>query len=115
MANITQDELEWYILHFAPYQVPNWFKKIAKNFTNKVTDEYYQADKMFLGIIGSSCRLRQDLVDDFMKAAKIKAAELLNEKDKKAILKQLENPPKLPFIWTFVRKILGKEGKKNLK
>lgn len=114
MANLTQDELEWYILHFAPYKVPNWFKKFAKKYTHKVTDEYYQADKMFLGIVGSSCRLRQDYVSEFLSLAKKKVLELKNEKDRSSILKQLENPPKLPFIWTFVRKILGKEGKKNI-
>ena len=114
MFNLTQDELEWYILHFSPYRIPAWFKSIAKRYTYKVTDEYYQADKMFLGIVGSSCRLRSEFTQEFLALAKEKVKKIQSEKEKKSILQQLEKPPQLPFIWTFTRKILGKEGRKNI-
>lgn len=113
MANLSQGELEWFILHFAPYSIPNWFKKIAKPFMNKVTDEYYHSDKMFLGIVGSSCRLRPEFTDQFLSMAKEKVHELNNVSDKNIISSKLDNPPNLPLIWTLVRKILGKEGKAN--
>ena len=115
MAHLTQHELEWYILHFSPYKVPTWFKYIAKPFMNKVTDEYYQADKMFLGIVGSCCRLRPEFTKYFLKEAIVKANDLENREEKIKIIKQLKKPPQLPWIWTFVRKVLGKEGKSNIK
>lgn len=114
MAHLSQHELEWYILHFSPYKVPTWFKHVAKPFMNKVTDEYYQGDKMFLGIVGSSCRLRPEFTEQFLKSAREKVEELKNITDKNKIINQLENPPQLPWIWTFVRKVLGKEGKSNI-
>ena len=114
MADLTQNELEWYIMHFSPYKIPNWFKYVAKPFMNKVTDEYYQADKMFLGIVGSCCRLRPEFTNQILKEAIKKAHDLANSKEKNKIIQQLKNPPKLPWIWTFVRKILGKEGKSNI-
>ena len=40
--------------------------------------------------------------------------ELENISEKNKIIYQLENPPQLPWIWTFVRKILGKEGRSNI-
>lgn len=115
MAHISQQQLESYILHFSPYKTPRWFKSMAKPLMHHVTDEYYQSDKMYLGIVGSSCRLRPEFQDAFLSSAQKVVENLKNNSDRNNILSKLKNPPKLPFIWAFTRKILGKEGKSNLK
>lgn len=115
MAHISQQKLESYILHFSPYNTPGWFKKLAKPLMHHVTDEYYQADKMYLGIVGSSCRLRPEFQEIFLSLAQKRVENLKNNMHRNSILSKLQHPPKLPFIWTFTRKILGKEGKSNLK
>ncbi len=114
MANISQGELEWFMLHFMPYKIPMWAKYLAKPFMHNVTDEYFDPCKMFLGIVGSSCRMRPEFISHFLEKAKFKSLELENTESRNSILSSLDNPPKLPFYWIFMRKIFGKEGKKNV-
>lgn len=111
-----QPELNRLILRMAPVSVSPW-KIIPNSWVNRVSNEYYQADKMLIGIVGSSCRLRPEFKELVLEKAKeiILGMELLPNFDKDDFLQQLENPPGLSGLWRFVRAVFGKEGAPNVK
>ncbi|MGB2153640.1 MAG: DUF6206 family protein [Flavobacteriaceae bacterium] len=113
--NMPQPELNKLILQMAP--VRDWIKSfIPSKAINRVSNEYYYFDKMFLGIVGSSVRLRPefgqqilDFTENYLSDAK------LSPEVKKELLAQVTAPPKLSFLWRFVRKLTGNIGKPNVK
>ncbi len=109
-----QREVNKYILGYSP--IPNALIALLPNsLLNIVSDEYYDDSKMISGIVGSSCRLRpQDrhLILDHSREL-IKQSQLTTS-CKTKILETLSQPPRLPAIWTFVRRILGKPGAPNI-
>ncbi len=111
----NQQSLNRLILRMAPVQFSPW-KLIPTTWVNRVSDEYYQADKMLLGIVGSSCRLRPEFANDVLDKARILIQEQneLPQLDKDALLRQLNQPPGLSGLWRFVRGVFGKEGAPNV-
>ncbi len=114
--SMTQEELEGIIPEFTPYPLPKFIKKIAiKKWLKQVTNEYYQLDKMIIGIFGSACRLRPEFAEKvliFMKS--FAETELTNPELKEKVLYHAENPPQLSSSWVFFRKVFGKKGKPNV-
>ncbi len=108
-----QSEVNRYILQYSP--IPNALRGLIPNsLLNIVSDEYYDDSKMILGIVGSACRLRpqdQHLILDHCREL-INQSQLATSNTVK-ILETLSQPPRLPAIWTFVRRILGKPGAPN--
>lgn len=107
-------ELNRIVLRMSP------FGKLIKHLVpsgliNIVSDEYYDFVKMFKGIAGSCCRLRPEYVKSILDFSKnyIISADC-DPREKQAIIKILQAPPRLPGIWTFVRKLSGNTGKPNL-
>lgn len=113
--NMSQLALNKLILQMAP--VRDWIKSfIPSKAINRVSNEYYYFDKMFLGIVGSSVRLRPefgqqilDFTENYLSDAK------LSPEVKKELLAQVTAPPKLSFLWRFVRKLTGNIGQPNVK
>lgn len=113
--NMPQTELNKLILQMAP--VHDWIKGFVPiKAINRVSNEYYNFDKMFLGIVGSSVRLRPefgqqilDFTENYLSGAK------LSPDLKKQLLAQVNSPPKLSFLWRFVRKLTGNIGRPNVK
>lgn len=114
--SMTQEELEEIIPEFTPYPLPKFIKKIAiKKWLKQVTDEYYQIDKMLIGIFGSACRLRPEFAEKVLIFMKTFAeTELTNPVLKEKVLHHAENPPQLSGSWVFFRKVFGKKGKPNV-
>ena len=110
-----QKELNRIIVVFAPFSVFRILYFFSKKWVDRVTNEYFRDDLMISGIVGSSCRLRPDLAEDFLSfgrtflAGKVKDTKLL-----KKLRLTLSRPPKLPGIWVFLRRLVGKEGRPNI-
>jgi len=111
---MRQNELNKVIIRMSP------FGRIIKplipvKFINLVSNEYYNFEKMFTGIVGSLCRLRPELSSAVLAFSK---EYITNSRcsfqEKNNILKKLESPPHLPGIWTFFRRLSGNEGKPNI-
>lgn len=113
---MPQKELNKIILEMAPvkFRVTPF---VPLSTINRVSDEYYQKDKMLTGIIGSCCRLRPEFTDSVLDFSRqfVKKQDYLSEKEQKTLLSKIQAPPELPAIWVFVRKLLGKQGKPNIK
>jgi hypothetical protein len=112
--NMSQHELNKLILQMAP--VTNWIKSlIPVKAINRVSNEYYSVEKMIIGILGSSIRLRPEYAEEFLKFTKNYIQESnLTSKEKYSILQKIDAPPRLPFLWRLVRKITGNVGKPNI-
>lgn len=113
--NFPQDELNRFILKVAPVpRVVTFF--IPEKSINRVTDEYYSIEKMLIGLIGSTCRLRPEYADEILEySKKYISGCTLNEQEKQNLLHDLDAPPRLSFLWRMVRKLTGNVGKPNVK
>ncbi len=91
-------------------------KIIPSSMMNKVTDEYYNLDTMFTGIVGSCCRLRPDDSEKILSFSReyVNKSVRITEKEKEDILRLLNKPPQLSKIWILIRKLSGKTGKPNI-
>jgi hypothetical protein len=113
---MNQKKLNRLIIKMSPYG--GWIKKLVPPWLmNKVTDEYYHLDKMFIGIVGSCCRLRPDDAGKILAFSikYVKDTVLLSESEKASIIKLLNKPPELSKIWILIRKLSGNTGSPNIK
>ena len=113
---MPQQQLNGIIVEMAPVKL-NMRPFIPLSAINRVSDEYYEKDKMLIGIIGSCCRLRPEFTEAVLNFAQafIQNHALLNDREKSSLITKIMAPPKLPAIWVFIRKLLGKQGKPNIK
>jgi hypothetical protein len=113
---MSQKKLNRLIITMSPYG--RLIKKfIPPVIINMVTDEYYCLDKMFIGIVGSCCRLRPDDAGKILAFSSkyVMDSELLSESEKASIIKLLKKPPELSKIWILIRKLTGNTGYPNIK
>lgn len=83
---------------------------------NFVSNEYYNFDKMFIGIVGSCCRLRPENANAILKFS----TDYINNSsctmaEKQKITRILQSTPDLPGLWTFFRRLSGNAGLPNIK
>ena len=112
---MSQQRLNRLIIRMSPYG------GLIKNFIHprlmkRVTDEYYNLDKMFIGVVGSCCRLRPADASKILTFSSIYVteSELLTEPEKATIIKHLTKPPQLSKIWILIRKLSGNIGSPNI-
>lgn len=113
---MSQKKLNRLIITMSPYG--GLIKKfIPQVIINMVTDEYYCLKKMFVGIVGSCCRLRPDDAGKILDFSSkyVMDSELLSESEKASIIKLLKKPPELSKIWILIRKLTGNTGYPNIK
>ena len=111
--NMSQTNLNKLILQMAP--IPDWVKVLVPiKSMNRVSNEYYFFDKMFLGVLGSSIRLRPELGHEILAFTKIYLSTCdLSAEMKNQLLEKVKLPPKLPFVWRLIRKLTGNIGQPN--
>jgi hypothetical protein len=113
---MNQRKLNRLILRMSPYG--GWIRNLVPpGLINKVTDEYYHFDKMFIGVVGSCCRLRPDDAGEILSFSieYVTNNVLLSDSEKTSILNLLKRPPDLPKIWILIRKLSGNIGSPNIK
>jgi len=113
---MKQSNLNSLILFMSPHG--SMLKKIIPlRFLNRVSDEYFNLDKMLTGIAGSCCRLNPDDASEILAFSNeyVRKSVLLSEKERESILNSLQEPPKLSRIWVLIRKLSGNTGKPNIK
>lgn len=110
-----QKDLNRIILYWSPFG--GWVKKIVPlKLINRVSDEYYCLIKMFSGVVGSCCRLRPDDNEKILGFSReyVSRSEQLTAIEKEGLNSMLATPPRLPFIWLFIRLLSGNKGKPNI-
>lgn len=112
---MDQKKLNRLILKMSPYG--GFLKKVMPlKLINKVTNEYYQIDRMFTGVVGSCCRLRPDDAGSILAFSReyVNKSTALTDEEKRRIMQMLEKPPQLSKIWILIRKLSGNKGKPNI-
>lgn len=112
---MDQKKLNRLILKMSPYG--GFLKKVMPlKLINKVTNEYYQIDRMFTGVVGSCCRLRPDDAGSILAFSReyITRSTALTDEEKGRIMLLLERPPQLSKIWILIRKLSGNTGRPNI-
>jgi hypothetical protein len=112
---MEQKILNRIIIAMSPYG--KYIKKMIPPFLiNKVSNEYYQFDKMIIGVIGSSCRLRPEFSSAILEFCKnyFKQSESCSDLQKLSVLDKLSRPPRLSGLWLNIRKWSGNTGKPNV-
>ena len=91
-------------------------KLVPPSFINRVSDEYYRLDTMFIGLVGSCCRLRPELSAEILNFSceYVKNSGEICEENTQSILLRLKAPPNLSKLWLTVRKLSGNSGKPNV-
>ncbi len=113
---MSQKKLNRLIIRMSPFG--GFIKKLVpQKAINRVSNEYYHLDKMFTGIVGSTCRLRPEWADQILAFSIqfIQQSQQITETEKQNILNLLSQPPKLSGLWVFIRKISGNTGQPNIK
>jgi hypothetical protein len=84
---------------------------------NRVSDEYYNLDKMFTGVVGSCCRLRPDDAEKILafSCEYVEKSTAITGTEKESISALLHRAPELPGIWIFFRKLSGNIGNPNIR
>jgi len=112
---MSQKELNRVILYMAPISL--FVSKMCPSvLINRISNEYYNIDKMIVGIVGSCCRLRPEFANQILSFAKdyFASCDKITDNEREMIISQIKTPPRLPGIWLLGRRILGKEGKPNI-
>jgi len=112
---MSQKKLNRIIIQMTPAKI-NIKPLVHQKWVNRVSDEYYQIDKMVSGITGSFCRLRPELKEEILETSWriIEKTDVLNQHEKISTLNRIQTPPKLSGIWLGFRKLFGKTGKPNI-
>ena len=111
-----QKGLNRIIITFAPFGIFRFLRFLSGRWVNRVTNEYFRDDLMITGIIGSACRLRPDLADGILSFSRSYLTRRIREKGLlRRILAILSRPPRLPGVWVFLRGLVGKEGRPNIR
>jgi hypothetical protein len=112
---MKQEELNKIIIKMSPFGQA--LKIITPSrLMNLVSDEYYNIDKMYTGIIGSCCRLKPGYSNSILAFGRDYITKSsCTDSEKQKIIRTLQNPPSLSGIWTFIRLLSGNVGKPNVK
>jgi hypothetical protein len=112
---MKQSEVNRLIITMSPFG--KWIKRILPaRMMNIVSDEFYQLDRMFTGIVGSCCRLRPEYATRILEFSTqfVMNCPLLTDAEKERITKKLTVPPQLPWIWILIRKLSKNTGAPNI-
>ncbi len=104
MSGFTRNELAEVILEFVPRGLPGFLKLFGRPYLKTVLDEYFRADVMLLGVVGSTCRLRPQDHGRIMEAARTFVAETAPFHEQQRVLHKLAKAPRLGPLWMMGRR-----------
>lgn len=104
MSDYSREEVAAVVLEFVPRGLPGFLKFLGRPYLRTVIDEYFRADVMLRGIVGSTCRLRPCDSDTIITRAREIIAQAPALADRDRVLRKLARPPRLGPVWMLGRK-----------
>jgi len=104
MSDYCREEVAAVVLEFVPRGLPGFLKFLGRPYLKTVIDEYFRADVMLQGIVGSTCRLRPRDSDAIISRAREIIAQAPTLADRERVLRRLARPPRLGPVWMLGRK-----------
>ncbi len=113
LIGYDRDEMGKLLLTFSDKRLMRLVGPFLKRKVTGIQDEWYSAPETLVGLVGSACRLRPNDADAFLDWGRGFASEYMAPWADEAIA-GMKEPPKLPAIWTGMRKVLGLQGEPNV-
>lgn len=113
LIHYSRDEMGKLLLQFSEKRLMRLVGPLMQSRVTAIQDEWYSPAETLVGIVGSACRLRPEHAQAYLDWGRDFAAREMAPWAEEA-LAGMQEPPRLPSIWTGLRKLLGLQGEPNL-
>ncbi|MBT8412245.1 MAG: hypothetical protein KJP02_10675 [Octadecabacter sp.] len=114
LIGYSREEMGALLLRFSESALVRNLGSILPERIRAIQDEWYSPSGTIVGLVGSAIRLRPGDRDAILEWATGFAHRRLRSTMRDEVLAELATPPRLPAIWTGMRKVLGLEGRPNV-
>jgi len=114
LIGYSREEMGVLLLRFSESGMIRNIGSLLPERIRAIQDEWYSPSGTIVGLIGSAIRLRPADREEILDWARGFASAKLQGEMRAEVLAELAHPPRLPAIWTGMRKMLGLEGKPNV-
>lgn len=114
LISYTREEMGVLLLRFSESGMVRNLGTLLPERIRAIQDEWYSPAGTIVGLIGSAIRLRPTDREVILDWARGFAHRHLDGELRNEVLAELAKPPRLPAIWTGMRKVLGLEGRPNV-
>ncbi|MDJ0823434.1 MAG: DUF6206 family protein [Paracoccaceae bacterium] len=113
LIHYSRAEMGRMLLQFSDKRLMRLVGPLMQRRVTAIQDEWYSASETLVGLVGSACRLRPEHAQAYLDWGRnFVTREMPRWQDE--ALPHLQEPPRLPAIWTGFRKILGLQGEPNV-
>ena len=106
LIHYNREEMGRMLLQFSDKRLMRLVGPLMQRRVTAIQDEWYSASETLVGLVGSACRLRPEHAQDYLDWGRgFVARGMPRWQDE--VLPHLQEPPRLPAIWTGFRKLLG--------
>lgn len=113
LIHYSRAEMGRVLLQFSDKRLMRVIGPLMQTRVTGIQDEWYSPPETLVGLVGSACRLRPELAQDYLSWGRdFATAEMAPWADE--ALAGLREPPRLPGYWTGFRKLLGLHGEPNV-
>jgi len=114
LIGYSREEMGGLLLRFSESAMVRNLGSVLPERIRSIQDEWYSPSGTIVGLVGSAIRLRPGDREAILEWARGFAHRHLDGEMRDEVLKDLANPPRLPAIWTGMRRVLGLEGRPNV-
>ncbi|MBV2358769.1 hypothetical protein KUH32_03205 [Thalassococcus sp. CAU 1522] len=113
LIHYSRDEMGRMLLQFSDKRLMRLVGPLIRWRVTAIQDEWYSAPETLVGLVGSACRLRPEFAADYLDWGRDFATRAMPRWADEA-LAGMQEPPRLPAIWTGFRKLMGLQGEPNV-
>ncbi|KUF12790.1 DUF6206 family protein [Pseudoponticoccus marisrubri] len=113
LIHYSRDEMGRLLLAFSEKRIMRLVGPLMQRRVTAIQDEWYSPAETLVGLVGSACRLRPEHADAYLEWGRAFAAREMAPWAEEAVA-GMSAPPKLPAIWTGMRKLMGLQGEPNV-
>ena len=113
LIHYSRDEMGKMLLTFSDKRLMRLVGPLIQWRITAIQDEWYSPPETLVGLVGSACRLRPGDAQAYLDWGRDFVTREMQPWANEA-LAGLQEPPRLPAIWTGFRKVLGLQGEPNV-
>lgn len=114
LIGYSREEMGRLLLRFSESGLVRGAGRVMPERIRAIQDEWYSPAGTLVGLVGSAVRLRPEDGPAILDWARGFARRELKADMRDEVLAELDRPPRLPALWTGMRRVLGLEGKPNV-
>jgi hypothetical protein len=113
LIHYSRPEMGHMLLQFSDTRLMRVVGPLMRGRVTAIQDEWYSPPETLVGLVGSACRLRPEHAGAYLGWGRDFAARAMAPWAAEALV-GLDRPPRLPAVWTGMRRALGLQGEPNL-